>query len=321
MRSAIRTRYGQAEVLKIAEVARPACSDDEVLVEVRAASLNPYDWHGMTGTPYITRMGSGWSKPKVPALGVDVSGVITAVGAGVSDFSVGDEVFGFADGAYAEFVAAKADALAHKPANTSFDDAAAVPVAALAALQGLRDQGKLQPGQHVLVNGASGGVGTYAIQLAKHLGATVTGVCSTANADLVRSLGADNVIDYTTEDFAAASSAYDVVLDNVGNRTMSAIKRCLAPNGCYVVVSGPKRTILGPLPHMLKAMVSFMFGSRRAAVFMTQRKRADLEFLAELLASGGLRSVVEAKYPLEQARMAMTHLATGRTKGKLVLQT
>lgn len=320
MRAAIRTQYGQPTVLEIAQIPRPRCADDEVLVEVRATSLNPYDWHGMTGTPYITRMGSGWSKPKMAGLGVDFSGVVRSVGAGVSGFDIGDEVFGCADGAYAEYVAAKADALAHKPENTSFEHAAAVPVAALAALQGLRDQAKLQPGQTVLINGASGGVGTYAVQLAKHLGATVIGVCSSTNASLVRSLGADRVIDYTAENFAEASSEYDVVLDNVGNHKVSQIKRCLTANGCYVVVSGPKGTVFGPLTHMLKAMVSFMFGARRAAVFMTQRKRADLEFLGQLLTSGALRSVVEATYPLEQTRMAMTHLATGRTKGKLVLQ-
>ncbi|MGH1342464.1 MAG: NAD(P)-dependent alcohol dehydrogenase [Nannocystales bacterium] len=320
MRAAIRTQYGQPEVLKIAEIDRPECEEDEVLVEVRSAAVNPYDWHGMTGTPYITRMGSGWSKPKDTGLGVDVSGVVTAVGAQVSDFAVGDEVFGCADGAYAEFVAAKADSLARKPANTPFDEAAAVPVAALAALQGLRDHGKLQSGQRVLVNGASGGVGTFAVQLAKHLGATVTGVCSASNARMVRSLGADHVVDYTTEDFTETASAYDVIFDNMGNRKMSEIKRCLSPSGCYVVVGGPKRPILGPLLHMIKAMVSFMFGSQRAAAFMTQRKRADLEFLADLLSAGALRSVVETKYPLDQVGMAMTHLATGHAKGKLVLQ-
>jgi len=320
MRAAIRTQYGQPEVLKIADIVCPEYEEDEVLVEVRSAAVNPYDWHGMTGTPYITRMGSGWSKPKDTGLGVDVSGVVAAVGAQVSEFAVGDEVFGCADGAYAEYVAAKADSLARKPANTPFDEAAAVPVAALAALQGLRDHGKLQSGQRVLVNGASGGVGTFAVQLAKHLGATVTGICSASNARMVLSLGADHVVDYTTEDFTEDASAYDVIFDNMGNRTMSEIKRCLSPSGCYVVVGGPKGIILGPLVHMIKAMVSFMFGSQRAAAFMTQRKRADLEFLADLLSAGALRSVVETKYPLEQVGMAMTHLATGRAKGKLVLQ-
>ncbi len=320
MRAAIRTRYGDPEVLEIRDVARPPCADDEVLVQVRAASVNPYDWHGMTGTPFIARMGSGWSQPKTVGLGVDVSGVVAAVGAQVSDFAVGDEVFGCADGAYAEYVAAKPGELARKPENTSFEDAAAVPVAALTALQGLRDQGKLSPGQHVLVNGASGGVGTYAVQIAKQLGATVTGVCSTANVDLVHSLGADHVVDYKTDDFTAASSSYDVVLDNIGNRKMSEIKHCLRAEGCYVVVGGPKRRLLGPLSHMLKAVLSFMFGSRRAAVFIAQRQRADLEFFAELMAAGTLRSVVDSAYPLEEARQAMSRLATGRTKGKIILQ-
>ncbi len=290
-----------------------------MLVEVRATSLNPYDWHGMTGTPYITRIGSGWSKPKTHALGVDLSGVVAAVGDQVSGFAVGDQVYGCADGAYAEFVAAKPGEIAPLPPDTSFQDAAAVPVAALTAIQGLRDQAKLQPGQHVLINGASGGVGTFAVQLAKHLGAKVTGVCSSSNADLVRSLGADHVIDYAVEDFTTAEQEYDAVLDNIGNHRMSDVKRCLRSTGCYVVVGGPNRPILGPLSHMIKAKVSFMFGSRRAAVFMAQRKPADLELFVDLLSSGRLRPVIETVHPLEEVAVAMEHLAKGHTKGKLVL--
>ena len=233
---------------------------------------------------------------------------------------MGDAVFGFADGGFADLVAAKAEELVRKPASVSFEDAAAVPIAALTALQGLRTHGVLQAGEHVLINGASGGVGTYAIQLAKHLGATVTAVCSSRNADLVRELGADHVVDYQSTNFTDSVGAFDVVLDNIGNHPLSACKRCLVETGRYVVVSGPKGRMLGPLGHMVRAVLSFAFSTRKAAVFIASRDRDDLEDLARLLEQGSVRSVIEATFPLAETAAAMAHVGSGRTRGKVVLQ-
>lgn len=320
MRAVTIRRYGSPDVIAVSEIERPTCGPDEVLIAVRAASVNPYDWHMMTGTPYLFRLQGGWRRPKATQLGVDVAGVVTAVGENTSRFAVGDEVFGGVAGSFAEYVAAKDDVLARKPANISFEEAAAVPVGAVTAVQGLRDHGRLEAGQHVLINGASGGVGTYAVQLAKHLGAEVTGVCSTRNVDMVRELGADQVVDYTTDDFTTHGAQYDLILDNVGNRKMSHYKRCLSPTGSYVVVGGPKGRVLGPLVHMLKAFAAFKFGKRRAALFMARHTRSDSELFRDLLASGAMRSVIDTVYSLDDAAAAVRHLETGRARGKIIIR-
>ncbi|MBX2802225.1 MAG: NAD(P)-dependent alcohol dehydrogenase [Myxococcales bacterium] len=320
VRAVTRDHFGSGEVLGLEQVAAPRPGPGEVVVAVRAASVNPVDWHMMTGEPLVMRIEGGWRSPKNRRLGLDVAGVVTAVGEGVEHLSVGDEVFGAAEvGSFAEAVRVPADRLVRKPVGVTFEHAAAVPVAACTALQGLRDHGQLQPGQHVLVNGASGGVGTYAVQVAKHLGAQVTGVCSTRNVELVQSLGADHVVDYTDRDFTDHGVRYDVVLDNVGHQPLSHVKRCLTPTGALVLVSGPKGRVFGPLGHLLRSMASFAFGRQRVAPMFTQITAADLETCATLLASGALRSVVEASYPLDQIAAAMDHVGTGRTRGKVVV--
>ncbi len=319
MRASTIDRYGSADDLTVKEIERPQCGPEEVLVAVRAASVNPYDWHNMTGTPLLMRIGGGWRKPKSNLLGLDVAGVIESVGENVSRFAVGDEVFGCAAGAFAEYVSANVDTLVRKPANISFEEAAAVPVAALTAVQGLRDHGHLTQGQHVLVNGASGGVGTYAVQLAKHFGAEVTGVCSSKNVEMVLDLGADHVVDYKTDDFTARGIEYDLILDNIGNRKISHYKRCLSPSGCYIAVGAPKGRVLGPLPHMLKALLAFKVGTRRAVVFMAQQTPSDLELFRELLDLGAIRSVIDSVYSLDEIAAAFRHLETGRARGKVIL--
>lgn len=319
MRAATIERYGSPDVITVEEIERPTCGPDEVLIAVRAASVNPYDWHLMTGTPFLVRLQGGWRAPKSRRLGLDVAGVIESVGENITKLAVGDEVFGGAPGAFAEYVAVRDDTLVHKPANISFEEAAAVPVGALTAVQGLRDHGRVEPGQHVLINGASGGVGTYAVQLAKHFGAKVTGVCSTKNVGMVRSLGADHVVDYTAEDFAANGVDYDLILDNMGNRKISDYKRCLSPSGTYVVVGGPKGRLLGPMGHMVKALLAFKIGPRRAASFMAQHTLGDMELLRDLLASGALRSVIDTVYTLDETAAALRHLETGHARGKIII--
>jgi NADPH:quinone reductase-like Zn-dependent oxidoreductase len=318
MRAATIDRYGSPDVIAITTIDRPTPSAHEVLVGVRAAAVNPLDWHMLTGTPWLLRLQGGFRTPKTKVLGVDIAGVVEAVGQDVTRFVVGDEVFGGARGGFAEHAVVKEATLMHKPDNVTFEAAAAVPVAALTALQGLRDHGKLQAGQHVVINGASGGVGTYAVQLAKHLGAEVTGVCSTRNVDMVRDLGADHVVDYTAEDFTNGGP-YDLLLDNVGNRKSSQIKRCLTPTGTYVGVGGPKGRILGPLKHMIKSMASFALSKRRAASFMAKHTHDDMELLRSLLASGELRSVIDTVYPLVKIGDALRHLETGRARGKIIV--
>ena len=319
MRAATIGRYGSADVIAVEEIERPQCGPDEVLIAVRAASVNPYDWHMMTGTPLLMRLQGGWRTPKSRLLGVDVAGVIESVGESITKFAVGDEVFGGAAGAFADYVGVKDDTLVHKPANISFEEAAAVPIGALTAVQGLRDHGRLEQGQRVLINGASGGVGTYAVQLAKHFGAEVTGVCSTRNVEMVRGLGADHVVDYKADDFTANDIEYDLILDNVGNRKISHYKRCLSPSGSYVVVGGPKGRVLGPVWHMVKALLAFKVGKRRATAFIAKHTLGDMELFRDLLASGVMRSVIDTVYPLDETAKALRHLETGHARGKIVI--
>src|SRR6266849_2973587 len=255
MKAIVHCEYGSPDVLKLEDIEKPTPGDDQVLVRVRAASVNPLDWHYIRGTPYFMRLGAGLRKPKVTRLGVDFAGTVEAVGRSVKRFQPGDEVFGGRTGAFAEYVSVREDrAVVLKPANLTFEQAASVPIAAITALQGLRDKGKVQPGQKVLINGASGGVGTFAVQIAKSFGAEVTGVCSTRNVDMVRSIGADHVVDYTQEDFTRSGRQYDLMVDCIGNRSLSACMSVLTPKGTYVVVGGPDGRWIGPLAPMLKVL-------------------------------------------------------------------
>src|SRR5450755_4320559 len=273
MKAVVYTNYGSPDVLEIRDIKKPVPNDDQVLIKVRAASINPVDWHFMEGTPYIMRaLGVGLRKPKDPRLGVDMAGTVEAVGKNVTQFKPGDEVFGGRTGAFAEYVCARADrAVVLKPPNMTFEQAASVPIAAITALQGLRDKGHIQEGQKVLINGASGGVGTFAVQIAKSFGADVTGVCSTKNLDLVRSLGADHVIDYTKEDFTKGEQRYDLILDNVGNQPLSGFRHALQPKGICVMIGGGGPNdggLIGPMGRPVKALLMSPFISQKMGMFM-----------------------------------------------------
>lgn len=311
--------YGCVDRIEIRETECPACEPNEVLIEVRAASVNPYDWHNLTGTPLLVRLGNGFRRPKSGMLGIDVAGVVKGVGKGVRRFEVGDAVFGCAKGSLAEVACAEEELLALKPENVSFEEAAAVPVGALTAVQGLRDHGQLESGDHVLVNGASGGVGTYAVQLAKYFGAHVTGVCGPNNVEMVKRLGADHVVDYTNADFTTNLEVYDLILDNVGNRRMSHYKRCLSSRGRYVVVGGPKGKLLGPVLHMIKALIAFKSGTRRASVFMAQQVGSDIGLFSELLASGAIKTEIDSVHPFEKIHSAFKRVETGHASGKVIV--
>lgn len=321
MRAVVHLCYGPPAVLEIAEVAKPAPAGDEVLVKVRAAAVNPADWHLMTGKPYIIRAPSGIGAPSFTRFGVDYAGVVTAVGEKVTRFKPGDEVFGGRSGAMAEYVTVRADrAIALKPANIGFEQAAAIPVAGVTALQGLRDNGRIQPGDKVLINGASGGVGTFAVQIAKAYGAEVTGVCSTRNVELVRSLGADHVIDYTKQSFIEVEERYDLILDNVGNYSPFDTRRLLAPDGVLVIVSGPKDNAwIGPLSRPIQAMLLQPFVSEELVFFIAQLNGDDLETLGELVRTGKVMPVIDRQYPLPEVEEAVGYLGTGHARAKVVV--
>jgi NADPH:quinone reductase-like Zn-dependent oxidoreductase len=324
MKAVVYTDYGPPDVLEIREIKKPVPNDDQVLVKVHAAAVNPLDWHFIRGTPYVMRMMmGGLRKPKDPLLGVDYAGTIEAVGKNVTQFRPGDAVFGNRTGAFAEYLCARADrAIALKPANMTFEQAAAVPVAAITALQGLRDKGKIQPGQKVLINGASGGVGTFAVQIAKTLGAEVTGVCSTRNVDLVRSLGADRVIDYTKEDFTKSGERYDVILDNVGTQPLSGFRRVLNPNGICVIIGGGGPNDgkwVGPVARPIKAKLMSPFISQKMSMMMAESNQKDLTVLADMMQSGKVTPVIDRTYPLSEIREAVRYLETGRARGKVVI--
>jgi len=324
MKAVVYTNYGSPDVLEIRDIKKPVPNDDQVLVKVRAASLNPLDWHYMEGTPYIMRaMGTGLRRPKVPRLGVDLAGQVEAVGKNVTQFKPGDEVFGTGGGAaFAEYVCARKTKLVLKPANLTFEQAAAVPIAALTALQGLRDEGHVQPGQKVLINGASGGVGTFAVQIAKSFGADVTGVCSTRNVDLVRSLGADRVIDYTKEDFTKSEQRYDVILDNVGNQPLAGFRRALKPKGICVMIGGGGPNdggLIGPMARPVKALLLSPFISQKMGMLMAEIRQEDLTTLGDLMQAGKVTPVIDRTYPLSQVREAMQYLEQGHARGKVIL--
>jgi NADPH:quinone reductase-like Zn-dependent oxidoreductase len=314
--------YGTADVLRLEKVEKLLPGDNQVLIKVRAAAANPLDWHYMRGTPYIMRMGSGFSQPKSPRLGVDVAGEVVAVGGNVTRFKPGDEVFGTAPGAFAEFALAGESKLALKPDGMTFAEAAAIPVAALTALQGLRDKGHLQTGQTVLINGASGGVGTYAVQIAKSMGAEVTGVCSTRNLELVQSLGADHVVDYTKEDFTRSGQTYDLILDNVGTLPLSDLRRALKPAGIAVLIGGGGPDAghwIGPLARPIGAFFYSPFVSQKFGMFMAQINTDDLMALKSLMEEHKVRSVIDRTYPLSETPEAIRYLEQGHARGKVII--
>jgi NADPH:quinone reductase-like Zn-dependent oxidoreductase len=321
MQAIVQEEYGSADTLRLDEIDRPTIGDDEVLVRVHAAGLDRGTWHLMAGQAYLMRlMGFGVRRPKNRVPGLDVAGTVVAVGADITRFDVGDEVFGISRGSFAEYACAREDKLARKPTNLSFDEAAVVAVSGLTALQGLRDVGRLEAGQHVLIIGASGGVGTFAVQIAKASGAEVTGVCSTAKLDLVRSLGADHVIDYTHEDFADGAARYDLILDIGGNSPLSRLRRALAPSGTLVLVGGEGGDRwIGGMDRQLRALALSPFVGQRLTMKVPKEHYTDLERLTELIEAGEVIPTIDQTYPLPQVPDAMRHLEAGHARGKLVI--
>jgi NADPH:quinone reductase-like Zn-dependent oxidoreductase len=321
VKAVVRQRYGGPEVLELRDLEQPVPADDEVLVRVRAASVNRAEWYSLTGRPYIARPTTGLRAPKSERLGVDFAGVVEAVGKDVTSFVPGDEVFGGRDGAFAQYVCVREErAIVPKPANVSFEQAAAVGVAGLTALQGLRDKGALQPGQNVLVNGASGGVGTFAVQVAKALGAEVTAVCSTRNVEQARALGADDVVDYTAADFTRSGRRYDLIFDVAGSRPWSQLKRILEPDATVVLVGGSmKSRWFGPLGHVVRLSLASLPGSRKTAFFVAKFNKPDLEVLGELLEGGKLTPVVERWYELSDIADAFRYMGEGHARAKVVV--
>jgi NADPH:quinone reductase-like Zn-dependent oxidoreductase len=313
MKAIVYHNYGSPDVLELAEIEKPALKEDHVLIKVHAASVNPHDWHFLTGTPFLARLMAGPLKPKHKVLGVDVAGRVEAVGANVKHFQPGDEVFGSHNhGGFAEYASVPAAHVALKPASMSFEEAAAIPLAGLTALQGLRDHGKLQPGQKVLINGASGGVGSFAVQIAKALGAQVTGVCSTRNLDLVRSLGADQVVDYTQEDFSQTGERYDLIFDAARKRSFGDCKRALGPQGIYVT------TEISPTL-LLQAWWVSMTGSQKMVPMLTRPGQKDLLVINELFEAGKVVPIIDRRYPLSEVPEAIRYIGTGHARGKVVI--
>jgi NADPH:quinone reductase-like Zn-dependent oxidoreductase len=319
MKAIVRDTYGSPDVLKLAEVEKPELPDDRVLVRVHAASLARGDWYTLSGI-LVARTATGLRKPKSRLMGGDFAGTIEAVGKDVTEFQPGDEVFGARSGALADYVAARMTAVALKPAHVTFEEAASVATSAITALQGLRDKGRLEAGQKVLINGASGGVGTFAVQIAKALGAEVTAVCSTRNVDLARSLGADHVVDYTRDDFTRSGERYDLMFDNAGSRSWRESKRVLKPHARVVLVGGQMGgAVLGPLGHVAKSKLAALFGSRKAVWFVAKFNSADMQVLRELLETGKVTPVVDRRYPLSEVADAFRYLGEGHAQGKVVI--
>ena len=317
MEAVIQDRYGSADVLEPRNIDRPEIADDEVLVRVHAASVHVGDWILMTGVPRVMRLATGVRKPKNRVPGTDVAGTVEAVGKDVDALRPGDAVFGWCAGAFAEFASAPEEQLVKKPANLTFEQAAAVGVSATTALQLLRDDGKVQPGQKVLINGASGGVGTFAVQIAKAFGAEVTGVCSTKNVELVRSIGADHVIDYSRQDFRTGAERYDLIVDNVGNRSMADTRRALTPTG--VLISNGGGHLDGKLARTVRAAVVSMVVRQQARPSVKTQNRADLIALKALVEAGKVTPVIGGTYPLSRTAEAINHVATGHARGTLVI--
>jgi NADPH:quinone reductase-like Zn-dependent oxidoreductase len=322
MKAIVQDRYGSADVLELGEVDMPVPKDDEVLLRVHAAGVEPGVWHLMTGMPYLVRLlGYGLRRPKVRVRGRDVAGRVEAVGKDVTGFRPGDEVFGICEGSFAEYACARADKLVPKPANLTFEQAAVVPISALTALQGVRDRGQVRPGQRVLVIGAAGGVGSFAVQLAKAFGAEVTGVCSTTKADLVRSIGADQVIDYTREDFADGTRHWDLILDTAGNRPLSQLQRALTPKGTLVLVGGEGggRWLGGFERQLFWAPMRSPFVGQKLRSLASKERKEDLQTLRELIEAGKVTPVIDRTYPLAEAPEAIRYLAQGHPRGKVAV--
>jgi NADPH:quinone reductase-like Zn-dependent oxidoreductase len=320
MQAIVQDHYGPPGVLEMRDIDKPTIGDREVLVRVRAAGVNPADWAIMSGLPYIARPVYGLPRPRTRVRGTDVAGIVEAVGTAVTRFRPGDEVFGASSGSYAEYAAAPESELALKPANLTFEEAAAVPMAGLVALQAVRDHGNVRAGQKVLVNGASGGIGTFAVQIAKSLGAHVTGVTSTRNVELVRSIGADHVIDYTREDFTRNGQQYDLILDNVSNHSLSDLRRALTPTGTLIPNGGRfDKRWLASGGRIVQAAVMFRFGSRKLGNFLMSTTQEDLVVLKDLIESGAVRPVMDRVYPLRETSQAMDHLARGHARGKVAI--
>jgi len=320
MKAIVSHQYGSPDVLKLEEIDKPVVPEDGVLIRAHAASINPLDLYVVQGPFFLRLMKTGVRKPKTAFFGNDVAGVVEAVGGKVTRFRAGDEVFGTSKGgAYAEYVCAAEGALALKPANVTFEQAAAVPIAGYTALQGLRDKGRIQPGQKVLVNGAAGGVGTFAVQIAKAFGAEVTGVCTTKSVDLVRSIGADQVVDYTRQDYTQGGRRYDLIYDTAGNRSLSENRRVLRPNGTLLMVGGPRGAWVRPLFNLLRGLVISKFGSQTLTAVMAKRSQEDLVVLKELMEAGKVTPVVDRTYPLRECAEAFRYLEKGHTRGKVVV--
>jgi NADPH:quinone reductase-like Zn-dependent oxidoreductase len=319
MRAACRARYGPPETIELTEVERPPMTDDGVLVRVRAAALNRLDWYWLTGAPLIARPDTGFFRPRSPLLGVDFAGTVEAVGPEVEGFRPGDEVFGERKGSLAEYLCASA-AVALKPANITFEQAAATPLGGLTALQGLRDKGRVQPGQRVLIQGASGGVGTFAIQIGKWLDAEVTAVCSTPNVEQARSLGADHVIDYTSEDFTRGDRRYDVLFDNAGTRSWKDTRRVLTPDAKVVLIGGPKTNrVVGPLGHIVGTKLGSLRSSQEALFALAKPNREDLQLLAGLLENGTVVPAIDRRFELADVAEAVRYQGEGHPRGKVVV--
>jgi NADPH:quinone reductase-like Zn-dependent oxidoreductase len=318
MKAIVYTQYGPPNVLQLKEVEQPVPNDGEILVKIHAASANPLDWHLMRGAPFLARLAGGLRKPKDPRLGADLAGRVEAVGTNITQFQPGDEVFGAWTGSFAEYASVPENRVALKPTKSSFEEAAAIPVAAITALQGLRDKGQIQSGQKVLVNGASGGVGTFAVQIAKSLGTEVTGVCSTRNLDLVRSIGADHVIDYTQEDFTKNGQHYDLIYDAVGNRSVSDYKRALNPNGTCVIAGFSSLPRL--FEHMVLGPLRSKTGNKKVGLMgIAKMNQKDLVYVKELVEAGKVVPVIERRYPLRETAEAIQYLEEGHARGKVVI--
>jgi NADPH:quinone reductase-like Zn-dependent oxidoreductase len=322
MRAIVQDAYGSSNVLRLAEIDLPEIAADEVLIDVVAAGMDRGTWHVMAGEPYLMRiMGFGFRRPKNRVPGLDVAGTVVAVGSEVTRFQAGDDVFGISRGAFAEYAAVREDKLAHKPAILSFEQAAVVPISGGTAIQGLRDSGHLEAGQRVLVIGASGGVGTYAVQLAKAFGAEVTGVSSTAKVDMVRSIGADHVLDYTRDDYLDGSEKYDLILDIGGNNGLARLRRALTSEGTLVIVGGEEGgSLTGGFGRQLRALIVSMFVSQRLTMLASKERHTDLEALSPFLESGQVVPVIDRTYPLGEVPLGIRHLEAGQARGKIAIE-
>ena len=321
MKAMVQDKYGSPEVLSLQEIETPEIGDDDVLIRVHSAGVHSGDWHLMKGEPYLMRIvGLGFRGPKARVRGMDVAGKVETVGKNVTRFQAGDDIFGVCDGAFAEYARAHQDKIAHMPTNLSFELAAAVPTSACTALQSLRDSGEIKPGQKVLIIGASGGVGMYAVQIAKSFGAEVTGVCRTAKMEFVRSIGADHVIDYTAGDFTQGEHQYDLILDTGGNRSLSALRRALTPNGTLVLIGGETtERVLGALSRSMRALVLSPFVSQRLRMILSITKGHDLQILKELIEAGKVTPVIDRTFPLSEVPDAIRYLSAGQARGKIVI--